>query len=287
MWNPSRYCVGTNTFLLFINDLPTNLVGKPSIFADDSTMFSRGSNKLETCHALSKDLDSAQDWTVTWGMLFNTDKREWFQITSKHTAAQDDNRVTMKGQAIPRVKAHNHLGFKVTSTLSWSEHINRTRAKCAQQVGMIRKIRHLLPNHVLKRIYVAQVRSVMEYGWAVWSGDKISMLQKLQDRFCQESHVTLPPVQARLNYLTLLLFYKIKNKLSPPYLQRLLPQACGTSSHYHRRGHKFPVPTVRSSRELKAFLLRSIILWNDLPPDIQALRTVASLKTALKNHLKL
>ena len=71
------------------------------------------------------------------------------------------------------------------------------------------------------------------------------------------------------------------------YLERLLPQACSTSSHYHLRGHNFPVPTVRSSRALKAFLPRSIILWNDLPPDIQALRTVASFKAALKNHLKL
>ena len=71
-------------------------------------------------------------------------------------------------------------------------------------------------------------------------------------------------------YLTLLLFCKIKNKLSPPYLQRLLPQACGTSSRYHLRGHKFPVPTVRSSRALKAVIPKSIILWNDLPGDIKA-----------------
>ena len=92
----------------------------------------------------------------------------------------------MKGQAIPRVKAHNYLGLKVTSTLSWSEHISCTRAKCAQRVGMIRKILHRLLNHVLKRIYEAQVRSILEYGCAVWSGDNISMLQKLQDRFCRE-----------------------------------------------------------------------------------------------------
>ena len=183
---PQGTVLGTTLFLVFINDLPTNLVGKPFIFANDSTVFSRGNNKLETCQAVSKDLDSAQDWAVTWGMLFNADKSEWLQITSKHTAAQDDNRVTMKGQAIPRVQAHNHLGLKVTSTLSWSEHIIRMLAKCAHRVGMIRKIRHLLPNHVLKRICVAQVRSVMEYRCAVWSGDTytISILQKLQDRFC-------------------------------------------------------------------------------------------------------
>ena len=211
---PQGTVLGPALLLVFINDLPTNLVGKPSIYADDSTVFSRGNSKLETCQALGKDLDSAQDWAVTWGMLFNADKREWLQITSKHTAAQDDYRVTMKGQAIPRVKAHNHFGLKVTSRLSWSEHISRTRAKCAQRVGMIRKIRHLLPNHVLKRIYIAQVRSIMEHGCAVWTGDNISILQKLQDQFCWENHVKLSPVQARFNYLTLLLFYKIKKTSS-------------------------------------------------------------------------
>ena len=152
---------------------------------------------------------------------------------------------------------------------------------------MIRKIRHLLPNHVLKRIYVAQVHSVMEYGCAVWRGDNILILQKLQDRLCRENQVKLPPVQARFNYLTFLLFFKIKNKFSPPYLQRLLPQVCGTSSRYKLSGHKLPIPTVRSSRALKAFLSRSIILRNDLPPDIQALRTFASFEAALKKHLKL
>ena len=167
-------------------------------------MFSGGKNKLETCQALSKDLYSAQDWAVTWGMLFNADKSEWLQTTSKHTAAQDDNWDSAsynEGTGNSSSQGTQSLRVaKVTSTLSWSEHISRMRAKCAQRVGRIRKIRHL-PNHVLKRIYLAQVRSTVEYGCAVWSGDNISMLQKLQDCFCWENHVKLPPVQARLNWV--------------------------------------------------------------------------------------
>ena len=100
-------------------------------------------------------------------------------------------------------------------------------------------------------------------------------------------HASTSASKIQLPDFVAILQNKIKNKLSPMYLRRLLPRACSTSSHYHVRGHNFPVPTVRSSRALKDFLPRSIILWNDLPPDIQALRTVASFKSALKKHLKL
>ena len=69
---PQGTVLGPTLFLVFINNLPTNLVGKPSIFADDSTVFSRGNNKLRDgdVPSFSKDLDSAKDWAVTWGMLF-------------------------------------------------------------------------------------------------------------------------------------------------------------------------------------------------------------------------
>ena len=67
--------------------------------------------------------------------------------------------------------------------------------------------------------------------------------------------------QYKQDSITLLCCYfsRSKNKLAPPYPQRLLPQACGASSQYHLRGHKFPVSTVRSTRALmKAFLPRSM-----------------------------
>ena len=43
---PQGTVLGPTLFLVFINDLPTNLVGKPSIFADDFTVFSRETTSL-------------------------------------------------------------------------------------------------------------------------------------------------------------------------------------------------------------------------------------------------
>ena len=52
--------------------------------SDSMVFITYGTNRLETCQTLNTDLDYAQDWpAVTWSMLFNADKSEWLQITSK------------------------------------------------------------------------------------------------------------------------------------------------------------------------------------------------------------
>ena len=163
---------------------------------------------------------------------------------------------------------------------NWAEKTNdRTATKDKENVAQTRRFLH-------RTTSVDPDRKKPLWNLSFWNKDaqktkygaKYFRASEATEPFLQwENKVKLPPVQASLNYLTLVLFYKIKkNKLSPPYLQRLLPKACGISSHYHLRGQKFLTPTVRSSRALKAFLPRSIIVWNDLPPDIQALRTVKS-----------
>ena len=286
---PHGTVLGPTLFLVFINDLATNLVGKPSIFADDSAVFSRGNNKLETCQAWSKDLDSAQDWAVTWSMIFNADKSEWLQITSKHTAAHDHDQVTMKRQAIPWVKAHNPLGLKVTSTLSWSEHISRTRAKMRKKrVGMIRKIQSSSPEPRFEK----DLHSSNSFHFGV----RVCGLERRQHFNSSEA--------------------------TGPFLPRKSCQASTSASKIHLSDF---VAILQDKKQCIAYVSATayclklavrrhtiicavIIFWYQqwgrplhwrpffqdpsfcgmtCPADIKALRTVASFKAALKTHLKL
>ena len=83
----------------------------------------------------------------------------------------------------------------------------------------------------------------MEYACAIWSGGPTAKLKKLQRSFCRSHGVSLPPLQTRFDYFTLMLFYKIRMRLSPQSLQNMLPNP-SSHSGYQFRKMPYPIPKV-------------------------------------------
>ena len=143
------------------------------------------------------------------------------------------------------------------------------------------------PRCAWKRIYKTAIRSRMEYACAVWSGGSTRSLQRLQDSFAKRLGLTLPPLKNRFNYHTLVLFYKIRQNLAPKYLCSLVPDLSSTTSGFSFRKFSYPVPLTKKSATLESFLPRAIILWNDLPTNVQSSKTLSTFKTKLRVHLSL
>ena len=126
----------------------------------------------------------------------------------------------------------------------------------------------------------------LEYGCAIWSGGPTSKLLNLQRTFFQRHHISLPPLQKRFDYFTLMLFFKIRMREAPKYLHNILPDLTSRSGHNFRKS-SYPVPTVSRTSTLTSFLPRAIVLWNGLPTDLQLLTTSNSFKSALKKYQNL
>lgn len=83
-----------------------------------------------------------------------------------------------------RVKSFKYLGVIVNENMTWSEHIENIRSKVTQRLGILKRIKHLLPMDI-RIIYVnTMVLPIMEYACLVW-GDKnnkvlMDSLQTLQ-----------------------------------------------------------------------------------------------------------
>ena len=81
-------------------------------------------------------------------------------------------------------------------------------------------------------------------------------LKKMQRSFCRSHGVSLPPLQTRFDYFTLMLFYKIRMCLSPQSLQHTLPNP-SSHSGYQFRKMSYPVPKVKKSSTLASFFFKS------------------------------
>ena len=55
--------------------------------------------------------------------------------------------------------------------MSWSEHIDSISTKINKRIGMIKRIRHLLPLHAKLTLYDCLITPLFDYGDTVW-GDK-------------------------------------------------------------------------------------------------------------------
>ena len=167
----------------------------------------------------------------------------------------------------------------MNNKLSWTEHIKDVHGTCSRMIGVLRRLRRRLLGTTVKAIFIDAIRPRMEYASQVWSGGLTQSLQRLQDSFCKRHGIRLPPLQTRFDYHSLVLLYKMRSSLVPPYLCTLLPRRVSATTEYSFRKSGYPVPATSKSPTLASFVPRSIVLWNALPKEIQESNTLTNFKT--------
>ena len=202
---PQGTVLGPMLFLIYINDLPTQLESRCAIFADDTTVHAASSDSKLSCARISADLDVATEWPDSWGMLFSAKKSKHL-----HIGKATGQRVTMRSVPIPQVKQHRHLGLIMNNKLSWTEHLKDMHGTCSHMIGGLRWLCRRLLGTTVKAIFIGAIRPRMEYASQVWSGGPTQSLQRLQDSFCKRHGIRLPPLQTRFDYLSILWFCSTK-----------------------------------------------------------------------------
>ena len=96
---PQGTVLGPMLFLIYINDLLSQLESSCAIFANDTTLHaasSRSDSKL-SCARISADLDVAAEWADSLGTLFSAEKSEHL-----HIGKAKAQRVIMRVSLFPR-----------------------------------------------------------------------------------------------------------------------------------------------------------------------------------------
>ena len=213
---PQGSILGPTLFLLYINDLPDDVICNIAIYADDTTLYSKCNQasdlwqQLEFASELESDLRDTVDWGRKWLVDLKTQLVSFDR--SKNTGAID---VKMDGSVLEEKTSFKMLGLTFSSKLDWGYYIVSIAKTASKKIGaLIRSIKFLFPEVALY-LYKSTIRPCMEYYCHVWAGAPscyLELLDKLQKWICRTVGPSLAaflePLAHRRNVASLSLFYR-------------------------------------------------------------------------------
>ncbi len=192
----------------------------------------------------------------------------------------------LQNSKIPSATEIKFLGVIINSGLSWNQHIVAVCEKMSKVVGIIAKIRHIIPTENVRLLYKALVEPYMNYCCIIWaSSDRSCLLDrvlKIQKKFCRLitfSHfqASSAPLFKNLNLLTiynlykyqaLVYMYKHSNNLLPRSMYRFSVNS-EVHSHLTRQYNKIHRVYCRTKLYQMTLGHQGPKLWNCLPDDLK------------------
>jgi hypothetical protein len=115
--------LGPLLFLIFINDIVTDINSKINLFADDTSLYMIVNSPIETATQMQLDIEKKSNWANNWLVQFNPNISE-SMVISKTINKPYHPPLSMSNVSILVVESHKHLGCFLSYDASWQEHIS-------------------------------------------------------------------------------------------------------------------------------------------------------------------
>jgi hypothetical protein len=164
---PQGSILGPLLFLIYINDLSTDISSEISMFADDTAIYHSSQNVENSIQVINSDLVKIQNWSENWKVKFNAKKTYYMQFSLK-TIVEPTTAVILNNQQIIKVENFKYLGVTLNCKMSWKNHIHQTINKALIKLYPLYQIKHFAPRDTLCRLYKCYVRPTLEYANTVF-----------------------------------------------------------------------------------------------------------------------
>ena len=296
---PQGSVLGPLLFLLYINDLPQNIQSQVRLFADDTAVYLTV-NSHEAANTLQADLDTLQEWELTWDMEFNPCKCQVMHITKSRAPFQ--SQYTFHGQTLESVDSAKYLGVTISQDLNWNKHINNITGKANRTLGFIKRNVKTKNESVKELAYKTLVRPQVEYASTIWSPhtkqntQKIEMVQRRAARWVNNNYSTYDSVSTMLDNLgwrslenrridsRLFMFHRIIYG----YVAIQIPTYFEKPQRFTRHMHPLSYRQIHTHAVYyqQSFYPATIVLGNKLPSEIVLMDDLDSFKEGVSkiNH---
>ena len=295
---PQGTILGPILFIIYINDISSNITSTVKIYADDTKIY-RTVNEPEDTSALQLDLNRLSDWAIKWQLCFNPEKCEVMRVTHN----RDRTKPTYSlGAQLKSVESAKDLGVTISYDLSWSKHVSHIVSKANKVLGVIKRSIGNDNQHVFSSLYKSLVRPILEYAAPVWSPYLTKDMESLEKVQRRASRLALKQKRGEMSYedrcrllnwqslekrrkfLSLVQCYKIVFGIdSLPFSEFFEFTKCNRTRA--NDDYKLYLKLATPNSYKYSFFVRILKEWNDLPKNVVHAGSLTLFRERLKAYM--
>ena len=239
---PQGAVLSPTLFNVMLSDIPTCTVVHLIGYADNLTLVTSAASLQSAQRNMQKYLTEFSAWCTKWCFILNPDKCSYQTYSRCRTSPQIVIRINGRPIAFSQEKRVLGVTFDCPR-LNFGAHVSAVRADCQKRLNVLRALSALrwgASSHLLRRVYVAFIRSKLEYGSSVIGelpSPSIKSLECVQNSALRlilgarrtspilslQAESFLPPLRLRFRFL--LMKWCLRYAYSP--IQAMLPGLLG------------------------------------------------------------
>ena len=294
---PQGSIMGPILFLIYTNDLPSEIQSIIKMFADDTILGATGKTSDECSNILQPNIDQLAAWAKKWKIKLNPSKTKCLTISRKKNMYSP---LILNNRIVEEVKHHCHLGLRLQDNGKWKIQIDHMISRASKRLGIMKAYGRKFGRKPLLKIYLAYIRPILEYGDYIWSNlskSEEDQLERVQlsalriitgtkigtGHFGLYRELDLPKLNKRRYTSRLIKLHNVFHRTTNGRMNRSDFVTIEQRNPYpSRRQYDLTIPMVTTELCRRSFKNAGIRDWNALPESI---RTIVD-KTAFKKKLR-
>ena len=135
------------------------------MYADDTHLTYASDNTENIQLRLNQDLQNIHNWLRANKLTLHMTKTEFMLTGSRQRLSNLTGfpKIEINDFQVSQVASAKSLGVTIDDKLDWSCHIDKLTKKIASGIGVLERVRHLVPQAILHLIYRALIQPHFDY----------------------------------------------------------------------------------------------------------------------------
>ena len=270
-------------------------------FADDSTIHTSLNKNINIAPQINNRLSCISRWLQANKLHLNVGKTKYMIFSIKDKPP--DLNLVIGRSFIERTSVKKFLGIYIDEKISFAEHTDKISTKLSRGVGLMRKMKHIVPRSVMKQLYYSFIYSIFTYGITCYGSAYLNQTQRVKNLIIRALKLalnrdTITPAICKherffdydmaYQYFCSINMYRVIQLNNHDFLSNKITTYQTHHSHVTRSvtDQRLNLPFYTRSKCQRSFLYTGINIWNLLPLNIRNVPDDLNLfKRLLKNYI--